>query len=75
MRGVGDEPPLLLGRGVNVPVLVVFLGAIGGFISMGIVGLFVGSIVLVLGYTLLTAWLTEGAEVAEVAERTAESGA
>ena len=52
--------PLLLGRGVNVPVLVVFLGAIGGFLSMGIIGLFVGSIVLVLGYTFLTAWLDEG---------------
>jgi len=52
--------PLLLGRGVNVPMLVVFLGAIGGFLSMGIIGLFVGSIVLVLGYTLLIAWLDEG---------------
>ena len=52
--------PLLLGRGVEVPVVVVFLGAIGGFLSMGIIGLFVGSIVLVLGYTLLIAWLGEG---------------
>ncbi len=52
--------PMLLGRGVNVPVLVVFMGAIGGFLSMGIIGLFVGSIVLVLGYTLLIAWLDEG---------------
>ena len=49
--------PILLGRGVNVPMVVIFVGAIGGFLSMGIVGLFVGSIVLVLGYTLLVAWL------------------
>jgi predicted PurR-regulated permease PerM len=52
--------PLLLGRGVKVPMLVIFIGAIGGFLSMGIIGLFVGSIVLVLGYTLLQAWLSEG---------------
>jgi len=49
--------PILLGRGVAVPMLVIFLGAIGGFISMGIIGLFVGSIVLVVGYTLLGQWL------------------
>ncbi|MGD8978066.1 MAG: AI-2E family transporter [Gammaproteobacteria bacterium] len=50
--------PILLGRGVKVPMLVIFLGAIGGFISMGIIGLFVGSIVLVLGYTLFMAWMS-----------------
>lgn len=49
--------PLLLGRGVKVPMLVIFLGAIGGFLSMGIIGLFVGSIVMVLGYTLLMLWM------------------
>ena len=47
--------PLLLGRGVDVPILVIFMGAIGGFLSMGIIGLFVGSVVLVLAYTLLKA--------------------
>lgn len=51
--------PLLLGRGVNVPMLVIFIGAIGGFLSNGFIGLFVGAIVLVLGYTVLQAWLTE----------------
>jgi predicted PurR-regulated permease PerM len=52
--------PILLGRGVAVPMLVIFMGAIGGFIAMGIIGLFVGSIVLVVGYTLWTAWLDAG---------------
>lgn len=56
--------PLLLGRGVNVPMIVIFIGAIGGFLSMGIIGLFVGSIILVLGYTLLLAWLREVREPA-----------
>jgi predicted PurR-regulated permease PerM len=49
--------PLLLGRGVEVPMVVVFLGAIGGFIAMGSMGLFVGAIVLSVGYKLSTAWL------------------
>jgi predicted PurR-regulated permease PerM len=49
--------PLLLGRGAAVPVVVVFLGAIGGFIWVGIIGLFVGAIVLSVGYKLFLAWL------------------
>jgi predicted PurR-regulated permease PerM len=49
--------PLLLGRGVAVPIAVVFLGAIGGFLVMGIVGLFVGAIVLSVGFKLFLAWL------------------
>jgi predicted PurR-regulated permease PerM len=51
--------PLLLGRGVPVPILVIFLGAIGGFMAMGIIGLFVGAIVLSVGYELFLAWLDE----------------
>jgi predicted PurR-regulated permease PerM len=49
--------PLLLGRGVAVPIAVVFLGAIGGFIALGLIGLFVGAVVLSIGYKLLLAWL------------------
>ena len=55
--------PILLGRGVAVPIAVVFLGAIGGFVFMGIIGLFVGAIVLSVGYKLFLAWL-EGAAAA-----------
>jgi predicted PurR-regulated permease PerM len=53
--------PILLGRGVEVPIAVVFLGAIGGFIAMGIIGLFVGAIVLSVGYKLFLAWLEKPA--------------
>lgn len=53
--------PILLGRGVSVPMVVIFLGAIGGFIGAGIIGLFVGPVVLVLGYELLLAWLADSA--------------
>jgi predicted PurR-regulated permease PerM len=49
--------PLLLGRGIAVPLVVVFLGAIGGFIAMGTIGMFVGPILLSVGYKLFLAWL------------------
>jgi predicted PurR-regulated permease PerM len=49
--------PILLGRGVKVPMVVVFIGAIGGFVKYGIIGLFVGAIIFTLGYGLLLAWL------------------
>jgi predicted PurR-regulated permease PerM len=55
--------PILLGRGVPVPIAVVFLGAIGGFVAMGIVGLFVGAIVLSVAYKLFLAWLGGTANV------------
>ena len=56
--------PMLLGRGVAVPIVVVFLGAIGGFVAIGIIGLFVGAIVLCVGYKLFLAWI-EGPVAAE----------
>jgi predicted PurR-regulated permease PerM len=49
--------PILLGRGVAAPMAVIFIGAIGGFLSSGIIGLFVGSVILVLGYKLFLVWL------------------
>jgi len=49
--------PLLLGRGIDVPMLVILLGAIGGMMSAGVIGLFVGAVVLALAYSLFTAWL------------------
>ena len=49
--------PLLLGRGVEVPMLVILIGAIGGAVAMGIIGLFLGAVILALGYELLIAWL------------------
>jgi predicted PurR-regulated permease PerM len=54
--------PLLLGRGSAVPVIVVFLGVIGGFVAMGIIGLFVGAIVLAVGYKLFLVWIEGGVE-------------
>ena len=52
--------PMLLGRGVDAPMLVILLGAIGGMLASGIIGLFVGAVVLSIGYTLLQRWLALG---------------
>jgi predicted PurR-regulated permease PerM len=49
--------PMLLGRGVETPMLVILLGAIGGAITQGIMGLFIGAVVLALGYEILVAWM------------------
>ncbi len=54
--------PILLGKGAPVPMLVIFLGTIGGFITSGFVGMFIGAIILSLGYKLFIAWLDEGTE-------------
>lgn len=51
--------PILLARGVEAPMAVIFVGAIGGMLAMGIIGLFVGAVILVLGYTLFVQWLHE----------------
>jgi predicted PurR-regulated permease PerM len=60
--GISDTflKPLLLGRGVDVPMLVILLGAIGGMITAGIIGLFIGAVILALGYQLYIFWITDG---------------
>jgi len=57
--GISDAflKPLLMGRGVDIPMLVIFIGAIGGFMASGIIGLFIGAIIFALGYKLFLAWL------------------
>ena len=49
--------PILLGKNSPVPMPVVFLGAIGGFIFNGFIGLFLGAVILTIGYKLVIAWL------------------
>ena len=51
--------PYLMGRGSDVPMFVVFIGAIGGFMLNGIIGLFIGAIILSLGFKLFQVWLNE----------------
>ncbi len=54
--------PLLLGRGVEAPMPVILLGAIGGMLMSGIIGLFIGAVVLAVGYKLFMAWLDADSE-------------
>jgi len=56
--------PLFLGRGMAIPMPVILLGAIGGMMLSGIVGLFLGAVVLALGYQLMVAWMEDGSEEA-----------
>ena len=51
--------PILLGRGIKSPMLVIFLGAIGGFLLSGLIGLFMGAVVLSIGYNFFSDWLKD----------------
>ncbi|MGL5034146.1 MAG: AI-2E family transporter [Microcystaceae cyanobacterium] len=55
--------PILMGKGLPVPIVVILLGVIGGTLAHGIVGLFVGPVILILGYELVKAWVNDGIEV------------
>ena len=66
----GILKPMLLGRGLDTPMLVILIGAIGGAIMSGIVGLFIGAVVLALGYELLVAWMAPDAPEPEAEAET-----
>jgi predicted PurR-regulated permease PerM len=51
--------PILIKRGADLPILLIFVGVIGGLIGFGLVGIFVGPVVLSVAYTLLIAWMEE----------------
>jgi predicted PurR-regulated permease PerM len=59
--GLSDNAlrPLLMSRGLSTPVLVIFMGVLGGTLAHGIVGLFVGPIILAVAWELLMAWSRE----------------
>jgi len=51
--------PILIRRGADLPMLLIFAGVIGGLLAFGIIGLFVGPVVLAVTYTLLKEWVSE----------------
>ena len=51
--------PVLIRRGADLPLLLILAGVIGGLIAFGIIGLFIGPLVLAVTYTLLTAWIKD----------------
>jgi predicted PurR-regulated permease PerM len=62
LGGISDNilKPILLGKGAPVPMLVIFLGVIGGFMLSGFIGLFTGAVVMSIGYKLFIAWINTG---------------
>jgi predicted PurR-regulated permease PerM len=51
--------PMLIRKGADLPLLLIFAGVIGGLLAFGIIGLFVGPVVLAVTYTLLREWVAE----------------
>jgi predicted PurR-regulated permease PerM len=49
--------PFLIKKGADLPLLLIFIGVIGGLIAFGLIGIFVGPLVLAVTYTLLNAWV------------------
>jgi predicted PurR-regulated permease PerM len=70
--GVVDNvlKPLMLGRGVDVPMPVILFGALGGMASAGIVGMFVGATVLALGYRIFMNWVASDPDAPGVVGKT-----
>lgn len=61
VAGMADNvlKPLMLGRGVKAPMVVILLGALGGMATAGILGLFVGATLLTLGYKIFMSWVED----------------
>jgi predicted PurR-regulated permease PerM len=59
VSGMADNvlKPLMLGRGVDAPMPVILLGALGGMATRGILGMFVGATLLALGYQIFMGWV------------------
>ena len=49
--------PILMTKGANLPMLLMFAGVLGGLLAFGLIGIFVGPVVLAVSYTLLVAWI------------------
>jgi predicted PurR-regulated permease PerM len=64
VAGMSDNvlKPILLGKGAPVPMLVIFIGVIGGFIFSGFIGLFTGAIIMSIGYKLFVGWINTDTE-------------
>jgi predicted PurR-regulated permease PerM len=52
--------PVLIRRGADLPLLLIFAGVIGGLVTFGLIGIFVGPVVLAVTYTLLESWVLDG---------------
>lgn len=55
--------PLLIRRGADLPLLLIIVGVIGGIIAFGVIGLFIGPVILAVTYTLVKAWVSEDMDI------------
>jgi predicted PurR-regulated permease PerM len=60
--------PIVMGRGLRTPILITFIGVIGGTLVHGLIGLFLGPVVLAVAWELLVAWIRDEEAVAPAAE-------
>ena len=56
----GVVRPFLIRQGADLPLLLIFAGVIGGLVAFGIIGLFIGPVILAVSYTLMNAWIGGG---------------
>ena len=75
IAGLSDAflKPLMIGHGLEVPMPIILLGVIGGVMAFGLVGLFIGAVVLAVGYVLFSEWV--GASATDDATASATTGA
>jgi predicted PurR-regulated permease PerM len=67
--------PYLISRGGTLPLLLVFMGVLGGLVAFGFIGVFLGPVILAIGYTLLAEWMNPSAQAGQqVAATPAETG-
>lgn len=57
--------PMFMGRGIDIPMLVILIGAIGGMMLMGLIGLFIGAVIFALTFKLFTLWIADMGETNE----------
>ena len=63
--------PVLIKQGADLPLLLIIVGVLGGMLAFGIIGLFVGPVILAVAYTLFTAWINRDGTISQT-EKTAE---
>jgi predicted PurR-regulated permease PerM len=66
--------PILIKKGADLPLLLIFAGVIGGLVSFGLLGVFVGPVVLAVTYKLLESWVIEGGDPVAQGKRVPDDG-
>lgn len=61
--------PLLIKQGVDLPMLLIIAGVVGGLLAFGLIGIFVGPVVLAVAYTLFTAWIDDDDVIGRTKEK------